>query len=100
MYRNHNCGELNIKNVNEEVMLAGWVQRIRNLGSMQFVDLRDEKGITQIVITTEELKEQMENVNPESVISVTGTVVERSNKNPKMPTGEIEIEAKKNRSIR
>ena len=62
---------------------------------MQFVDLRDEKGITQIVITTEELKEQMENVNPESVISVTGTVVERSNKNPKMPTGEIEIEAKK-----
>ena len=95
MYRNHNCGELNIKNVNEEVMLAGWVQRIRNLGSMQFVDLRDEKGITQIVITTEELKEQMENVNPESVISVTGTVVERSNKNPKMPTGEIEIEAKK-----
>ena len=95
MYRNHNCGELNIKNVNEEVMLAGWVQRIRNLGSMQFVDLRDEKGITQIVITTDELKEQMENVNPESVISVTGTVVERSNKNPKMPTGEIEIEAKK-----
>ena len=95
MYRNHNCGELNIKNVNEEVMLAGWVQRIRNLGSMQFVDLRDEKGITQIVITTEELKEQMENVNPESVISVTGTVVERSNKNPKMPTGEIEIETKK-----
>ena len=94
MYRNHNCGELNIKNVNEKVMLAGWVQRIRNLGSMQFVDLRDEKGITQIVISTEELKKQMENINPESVISVTGIVVERSNKNPKMPTGEIEIEAK------
>ena len=95
MYRNHNCGELNIKNVSEEVMLAGWVQRIRNLGSMQFVDLRDEKGITQIVINTDELKKQMETINPESVISVTGTVVERSNKNPKMPTGEIEIEAKK-----
>ena len=94
MYRNHNCGELNIKNVNEKVMLAGWVQRIRNLGSMQFVDLRDEKGITQIVISTEELKKQMENINPESVISVTGIVVERSNKNPKMPTGEIEIDAK------
>ena len=94
MYRNHNCGELNIKNVNEKVILAGWVQRIRNLGSMQFVDLRDEKGITQIVISTEELKKQMENINPESVISVTGIVVERSNKNPKMPTGEIEIEAK------
>ena len=95
MYRNHNCGELNIKNVSEEVMLAGWVQRIRNLGSMQFVDLRDEKGITQIVINTDELKKQMETINPESVISVTGTVVERSNKNPKMPTGEIEIEKKK-----
>ena len=95
MYRNHNCGELNIKNVSEEVMLAGWVQRIRNLGSMQFVDLRDEKGITQIVINTDELKKQMETINPESVISVTGTVVERSNKNPKMPTGEIEIEARK-----
>ena len=94
MYRNHNCGELNIKNVNEKVILAGWVQRIRNLGSMQFVDLRDEKGITQIVISTEELKKQMENINPESVISVTGIVVERSNKNPKMPTGEIEIDAK------
>ena len=50
MYRDHNCGELNIKNVNEVVMLAGWVQRIRNLGSMQFVDLRDNYGITQVVI--------------------------------------------------
>ena len=95
MYRNHNCGELNIKNVGETVELAGWVQRIRNLGSMQFVDLRDEKGITQLVISDENLKEQMNEINPESVISIEGKVVERSNKNPKMPTGEIEIETSK-----
>ena len=66
MYRNHNCGELNIKNIGENVMLAGWVQRIRNLGSMQFFDLRDEFGITQIVIASEELKCKMEEINPES----------------------------------
>ena len=94
MYRDHNCAELNIKNVGETVNLAGWVQRIRNLGSMQFIDLRDEKGITQIVISSEELKKQMENINPETVISVLGIVVERSNKNNKISTGEIEIEAK------
>ena len=95
MYRDHNCGELNIKNINEKVQLAGWVQRIRNLGSMQFVDLRDQFGITQIVISSEEMKKQMEEVVPETVISITGKVLERSNKNPKMPTGEIEIEAEK-----
>ncbi len=93
MYRNKNCGELNIKNVGEEVLLAGWVQRIRNLGSMQFIDLRDEYGITQIVISSDNIKKQMESVNPESVISVKGKIVERSNKNSKMPTGEIEIDA-------
>ncbi len=95
MYRDHNCNELNIKNVNEEVQLAGWVQRIRNLGSMQFVDLRDEVGITQIVISTDEVKKEMERVTPETVISVTGKVVERSNKNKNIPTGEIEIDASK-----
>ncbi len=95
MYRSNNCNELNIKDVGKEVKLAGWVQRIRNLGSMQFVDLRDEYGITQVVITEENIKKEMENANPESVISVTGTVLERSNKNSKIPTGEIEIEAKK-----
>ncbi len=91
MYRNHNCGELNIKNVNEEVMLAGWVQRIRNLGSMQFIDLRDQFGITQLVVGEENLKEQMDKINPESVISITGNVVERSNKNSKISTGDIEV---------
>ena len=77
MYRDHNCGELNIKNVNEVVELAGWVQRIRNLGSMMFVDLRDQYGITQIVINDDKLKEQMNNIYEESVISVKGKVSER-----------------------
>ena len=90
MYRDHNCGELNEKNVNEEVMLAGWVQRIRNLGEIEFVDLRDEKGITQLVISSD-LKDIMDDVTPESVISINGLVKERSNKNPKMPTGDIEV---------
>ena len=90
MYRNHNCGELKIKNVNEEVTLAGWVQRIRNLGEIEFVDLRDEKGITQLVIGND-LKDSMQEVTPETVISIKGVVRERSNKNPKIPTGDIEI---------
>ena len=90
MYRNHNCGELNIKNINEEVMLAGWVQRIRNLGEIEFIDLRDEKGITQLVISSE-MKNKIEDLTPESVISITGKVSERSNKNPKIPTGDIEV---------
>ena len=94
-YRNHNCGELNIKNIGEEVKLAGWIQRIRNLGGMTFVDLRDQYGITQIVISDEKMKEQMAKLCTECVISVEGKVVERSNKNSKIPTGEIEIEAKK-----
>jgi len=93
-YRNHNCGELSIKNVGQEVKLAGWIQRIRNLGGMTFLDLRDQYGITQIVVSSEELKEQVSKLYTESVISVDGTVVERSNKNKKMATGEIEIDAK------
>ena len=95
MYRDHNCGELNIKNVGETVQLDGWVQRIRNLGEIQFVDLRDQYGITQILISKDELKKQMSSITPESVISITGEVRERSNKNLKMPTGEIEIDCNK-----
>ena len=94
MYRDHNCGELTIKNIGKTVQLAGWVQTIRNLGSMQFVDLRDQFGITQIVIS-EDMKTSMNEVYPESVISVTGKVLERSNKNLKISTGEIEIKAEK-----
>ena len=95
MHRDHNCGELNIKNVGEEVVIAGWIQKIRNLGAMKFIDLRDQFGITQIVISDNaELKKQSEDLVTECVISVKGTVVERSNKNVKIPTGEIEIDAR------
>ena len=91
IYRNHTCGELTIKNVGQEVKLAGWVQRIRNLGGMKFIDLRDQFGVTQIIVG-----EELSNIElvTECVISVSGKVLERSNKNPKMPTGDIEIEAK------
>ena len=98
MYRNHNCGELTIKNVGEEVTLAGWVQKIRNLGSMVFIDLRDQFGITQVVISADNQtidKKSLENIVTECAIQVVGKVVERSNKNDKIATGEIEIEANK-----
>ena len=94
MYRDHNCGELNISNVGETVVIAGWLQKIRNLGSMKFIDLRDQFGITQIVISdNEEMQEKSNELVTECVIQVKGKVVERSNKNAKMSTGEIEIEA-------
>ena len=95
MYRTKTCGELNIKNVNEEVELAGWIQKIRNLGGMVFIDLRDEEGITQIVINDKKLEEQIKEYNTESCINICGQVVERSSKNNKIPTGEIEVVAKK-----
>ena len=98
-YRDHNCGELNISNVEQNVKLAGWIQRIRNLGGMTFVDLRDQYGITQIVVSDEKLKDQMAKLCTECVISVEGKVVERSNKNLKIPTGEIEINATKIRLL-
>ena len=93
-YRTHNCGELNIKNVGEEVKLAGFVQTIRNLGKMMFIDLRDENGITQLVINEEAgLTEKCKNLNKECTITVTGKVCERSSKNDKLSTGEIEVVA-------
>lgn len=95
MYRTKTCGELNILNVNETVELAGWVQKIRNLGAMIFIDLRDQFGITQIVINDEKLQEQTKELTTESCIHISGKVVERSNKNTKIPTGEIEIIANK-----
>ncbi len=95
MYRTHNLGELNIKNVGEEVELSGWIQKIRNLGGMIFIDLRDQFGITQIVINEEELQEQAKEFTTESCIHICGKVVERSSKNPKMATGEIEVVANK-----
>ena len=97
MYRTKTCGELNINNIKETVELAGWVQKIRDLGGMIFIDLRDEFGITQIVISSESsiTDEDLKNVSTECVIQVVGNVVERSNKNDKIPTGEIEIDAEK-----
>ena len=93
MYRTKTCGELNIKNVGEEVELSGWIQKIRNLGGMIFIDLRDEFGITQIVVNDEALQEMTKEYTTESCIHINGKVVERSNKNLKMKTGEIEVVA-------
>lgn len=95
MYRTKTCGELNKENIGQTVELAGWVQKIRNLGGMVFIDLRDEFGITQITIQDEKLQEEVKEINTESCIHINGKVVERSSKNNKIPTGEIEVEADK-----
>ena len=94
MYRTHTCGELRIEHINQSVTLSGWVQKIRNLGGMTFVDQRDRYGITQLVFNEEthkDLCEQANGLGREFVIQVKGQVAERSNKNTKIPTGEIEI---------
>lgn len=94
MYRTKKCGELRIENVGEVVTLAGWVQRTRKMGGMTFVDLRDRYGITQIVFNNEndsELTDRANRLGREFVIQVKGEVAERSSKNAKMPTGDIEI---------
>ena len=95
MYRTKNLGELRIENAGETVELAGWIQKIRDLGGMVFIDLRDEDGITQIVINDEKLQEQAKELVKESCIHIEGKVVERASKNPKMPTGDIEVIASK-----
>lgn len=93
-YRTHNCGELRLENVGQKVKIAGWIQRIRNLGAMKFIDLRDQFGITQIIIGEKSnLHEQVEELVTECVISAEGIVTERTNKNTKIPTGEIELQA-------
>ena len=94
MFRTHTCGELRLSDVNKQVTLAGWVQRIRKMGGMTFVDLRDRYGITQLVFNEDvdaALCEQANKLGREYVIQATGTVSERYNKNANMPTGEIEI---------
>lgn len=95
MYRNHTCGELTITDVNKEVILAGWVQKVRKLGGgMTFVDLRDRYGITQLVFSkdvNESLYEQANKLGREYVLQIIGKVQERSSKNPNIPTGDIEI---------
>jgi aspartyl-tRNA synthetase len=94
MLRTHTCGELTIADKDKKVTLCGWVQRSRDLGGLTFTDLRDRYGITQLVFNMDinaPLCEQARQLGREFVISVSGTVAERSNKNPKMPTGDIEI---------
>lgn len=96
MYRTHTCGELNLSDAGNEVTLAGWVQKSRDLGGMTFVDLRDRYGITQLVFNMDinaDLCKQARKLGREFVIQIRGVVQERSNKNLKMPTGEIEIHA-------
>lgn len=98
MLRTHTCGELNLKRKNNKVTLCGWIHRSRDLGGMTFIDLRDRYGITQLVFNIEtnpELCEQARTLGREFVIAVTGRVEERSNKNLKIPTGEIEIVVEK-----
>ncbi len=98
MYRNHTCGELRIADAGKEAILAGWVQKVRNLGAMTFIDIRDRYGITQIVVDDTAdagVKETAASLGREYVIQVTGQVRERSSKNPKLPTGDIEICASK-----
>ncbi len=94
MYRTHTCGALNLSHAGREVQLAGWIQRIRKLGGMTFIDLRDRYGITQLVVNADsprEITDVVEDLGREYVITAKGTVVERSSKNPKIRTGEIEI---------
>lgn len=95
MYRTHTCGELRIKHVGQRVTLSGWLNKGRDLGAMTFIDLRDRYGITQLVINTEDqpdLYQQAKKLGREYVLKVEGTVRERTSKNPKISTGDIEIE--------
>lgn len=94
MYRNRTCGELRIADIDKEITLAGWVHRIRKMGGMTFIDLRDRYGVTQLSFNQEvnhDLFEQANKLGREWVIRATGTVQERSSKNKNIPTGEIEI---------
>ncbi|HRP39527.1 MAG: aspartate--tRNA ligase [Chitinophagales bacterium] len=94
MFRTNTCGELRIEHISNQVTLAGWVQRVRKLGALTFVDLRDRFGITQLAFNTEsnpELTERANKLSREFVIQAKGNVAERSSKNTNIPTGEIEI---------
>jgi aspartyl-tRNA synthetase len=95
MYRSHNCGELRTSHINTEVTLAGWVQKVRDKGFMVWVDLRDRYGITQLIFdeerTPKSMMAQAQKLGREFVIQIKGTVIERTSKNPNIPTGSIEI---------
>lgn len=93
-FRTHNCGELRMEHVGQQVTVCGWVQRTRDLGYILFLDLRDRYGVTQISMKSDDQKEvyeQAKKFGREFVLQVTGTVAERESKNPKLPTGNIEI---------
>ncbi len=91
MKRTHNNGELRLADAGKTVTLIGWVAKKRNMGAIAFVDLRDRYGITQCVFG-ENFNDAIKDVKNEYILQVTGKVLERSSKNPKMPTGDIEIE--------
>jgi aspartyl-tRNA synthetase len=94
MLRTHTCGELNISHLGQQVILCGWVQKSRDLGGTTFIDVRDRYGLTQLVLNSDTavaVREKSRGLGREFVIKVSGTVLERSSKNAKMPTGEIEI---------
>ena len=94
MHRTHTCGELTLSDLGKTVILSGWVQKSRDLGGMTFIDIRDRYGITQLAFDTaddETLRSKARELGREYVIKAVGTVIERESKNPKMPTGDIEI---------
>ena len=95
MFRTHTNGELTVQNLDQNVTLSGWVQTIRDKGFMMWIDLRDRYGITQLVFdadrSSKELFESASKLGREFVIQIEGKVIERQSKNPKIPTGEIEI---------
>ena len=90
--RTHNCGELRAQHAGEHVKLVGWMENVREVGqNFAFVVLRDFYGTTQLVVDTENMMKTVKAINKESTISVTGSVRERDSKNPKLPTGDIEV---------
>jgi aspartyl-tRNA synthetase len=99
MYRTHTCGELTLANAGQRVILCGWVQRVRDKGGLLWIDLRDRYGITQLIVeegkTDQGLINDAKNLGREFVVQAEGTVVERTSKNPNLPTGDIEIHMEK-----
>ena len=93
MNRTHNNGQLRMSHVGDNVELIGWVAKKRNLGALVFIDLRDRYGVTQIIFD-ESFEERLKEVKNEYILQVKGSVIERSSKNPKMATGDIEVQAK------
>ena len=90
--RTHTCNQLRIENVGEKVKIVGWMENVREVGqNFAFVIVRDFYGTTQVVVETEDMMKVIKGINKESTISVEGTVRERASKNPKLPTGDIEV---------